>query len=89
MEESSQQPLYRVRKLFKDIGFCIDVAMEAKIPMPLLFVQNEAQSMCLYVTVIATKILVGDHETSNHVMKWRKPIIAIGWSCVHAGDMDR
>jgi hypothetical protein len=37
---------------------------------------------------LSTKILVGDHKTNNHVMKWRKPIIAIGWSCIQAGDMD-
>jgi len=87
-EEMSLQPLHRVRKIFADIGYSMDVAMQKKIPLPLIFLQDEAQSVCLSVHVIATKILVGDLETSKHVMKWRKQIIAIGWSCVQAGDFN-
>ena len=84
-EEPSVRPLYTVRKIFTDIGVILDSAIQEKKALPRIYLQDKAQSQVLNMDIIAIKLMVGDHVSG---VKWRLPIIVVGWSHVNAGDRE-
>ena len=90
-EEPSARPLYTVRKIFTRIGAILDLAIQENKALPRIFLQDKAQSQVLIMDIIAIKLMVGHHVSGVKWglpinLKWRLPIIVVGWSHVYAGD---
>lgn len=83
-EPITARPLNQVRHMFASVGKYLDDAIQTNAALPRLFLQDPAQSEVLNMDIVAIKVLVGEHSLG---MKWRLPIVVVGWSRIRSGDI--